>query len=126
MNSKIAVYMFFGALGYIVFAGSVMLFYQDDPARMDLIARQEFNLKYFDTLSLDKQTARHSMIDYLGPPDITEAKRVKGVIYQVLFYRTRNIKSDGITSKDECTPLLFLNGLLIAWGNDAYTQYQSY
>lgn len=126
VNRQVITYLCVGVVGYIVFAGSVMLFYQDDPARMDLTDRQEFNLKYLASLSLTTPTRKNTVIDYLGSPDVTEAKEVNNAIYQVLFYRTRKIKGDGITTKDECTPLLFADGLLIAWGDHAYTQYQSY
>jgi hypothetical protein len=29
-----------------------------------------------------------------------------------MFYRTQHIKSDGITTQDECTFLLFIDGVL--------------
>jgi len=28
---------------------------------------------------------------------------------------------DGITTKDECTPLVFRNGNLVGWGDSAYS-----
>ena len=118
--------MIIGLIGYILFAGSVMLFYKDDPTGMDLNERQTFNLKYLATLSLRNPPERSTVISYLGSPDITEAKRVGDDIIQVLFYRTRKTKGDGITTKDECSPLLFRNGLLIAMGDNTYTKYLSY
>ncbi|MFT5163084.1 MAG: hypothetical protein ACI9FJ_001666 [Alteromonadaceae bacterium] len=126
VNKKIVIYMLASVLGYILFAGSIMLFYKDNPERMDLTERQEFNLKYLETLSLHDNTPQNAVIDYLGSPDITEAKAVKDKVYQVMFYRTRKITGDGITTKDECTPILFIDGVLIAWGDNAYNQYQSY
>ena len=41
--------------------------------------------------------------------------------YHVLFYRTQRIESDGITTKDECTPLVFKNDALVGWGDNAYS-----
>ena len=113
-------------VGYILFAGSIIQFYKDDPAHMDLADRQEYNLRYVATLKVENKTQRADVIYYLGSPDITEAKEVEDAIYQVMFYRTRKIRGDGITTKDECTPMLFVNGLLIAWGKDAYSQYNAY
>lgn len=113
-------------VGYILFAGSIIAFYKDDPANMDLPDRQEFNLRYVATLKVENKTKRTDVIYYLGSPDITEAKEIEDSIYQVMFYRTRKIRGDGITTKDECTPMLFINGLLIAWGKDAYSQYNAY
>ena len=126
VRSKMPIYMLVGLLGYVLFAGSVMLFYKDDPSGMDLNERQTFNLKYLASLSLISPPEKSTVIDYLGPPDITEAKQVNDDIIQVMFYRTRKIKGDGITTKDECSPLLFRNGLLIAMGDNTYTKYLSY
>ncbi|MFT5282364.1 MAG: hypothetical protein ACJA0G_000261 [Kangiellaceae bacterium] len=39
--------------------------------------------------------------------------------HRVLFYRTQLTEGDGITSKDECTPILFVNGKLIGFGEMA-------
>ena len=41
-----------------------------------------------------------------------------------MFYRPQHIKSDGFTTQDECTALLFKNNLLIAIGKTAYQQFQ--
>ncbi|HAY95719.1 DUF3192 domain-containing protein, partial [Shewanella sp.] len=59
----------------------------------------------------------------LGKADFSEAKAVKETKLQVLFYRTHHEKSDGVTTKEECTPLIFENDQLIAWGQDTYKQY---
>lgn len=126
MIKKFIVIMLASILAYVSIAFSVMQFYKDDPTYMDMADRQKFNLNYLATLDATKQTKRSTVIDNLGAPDITEAKQIGNEVYQVMFYRTRKIRDDNITTKDECTPLLFLNGLLIAWGSEAYNQYQSY
>ena len=41
--------------------------------------------------------------------------------YRVLYYRTQKTMGDGITTKDECTPLVFRNGNLVGWGDSAYS-----
>lgn len=56
----------------------------------------------------------------MGMPEFNEAFSSDGKDYQVLFYRTRHRHSDGETSKDECTPLIFVNGSLSSWGDKAY------
>ena len=43
-----------------------------------------------------------------------------GETVQVLFYRTHHQKSDGKTTKDECTPLVFKQNRLTGWGDKAY------
>jgi hypothetical protein len=56
----------------------------------------------------------------MGAPNFTEAFKSDGKAYQILFYRTRHKHSDGTTTKDECTPLIFVDGTLTSWGDKAY------
>ena len=126
MSKKIIIFISISVFVYAIAATSILHFYKDDPAYMDLADRQEFNLKYFNSISAESIVSTSAVIDYLGSPDITQAKEVNKTIYQVMFYRTKELKADGFTSIDECMGLLFLDGLLIAWGKDAYTQYKSY
>ena len=86
--------------------------------------REAYNRQYIAKLKLDNFTFEQAL-ENLGSPDITEAKKVGDVNYQVMFYRTQHMKSDGITTQEECTPLLFSNGLLTAIGNVAYEQFKS-
>ena len=58
----------------------------------------------------------------LGTPEFNEAFVDGDQSYQVLFYRTRHRHSDGETSKDECTPLIFVDSKLVSWGEKAYTK----
>lgn len=56
----------------------------------------------------------------LGVPDFVESVEKDGKTVLVLFYRTHHVKSDGITTKDECTPLVFKHNVLSGWGEKAY------
>ena len=85
--------------------------------------RQSNNKQYIGKLTLEKFNFEQAK-EELGGPDITEAKKVDGNRFQVMFYRTQHMKSDGFTSQDECTALLFKNGSLIAIGKSAYEQFQ--
>lgn len=40
----------------------------------------------------------------------------------VLFYRTQRSHSDGKTTKDECTPVVLSNHVLVGWGDTAYNK----
>jgi len=60
--------------------------------------------------------------DMMGIPDFNEVYNKNDEIIQVLFYRTHRSKKDGITTKDECTPLIFKENKLVAWGENAYKQ----
>ena len=41
----------------------------------------------------------------------------------VWFYQVETIWADGLTTMDECMPLVFENGKLAGWGNTFYTRY---
>jgi Protein of unknown function (DUF3192) len=123
MKVKIIVLLLAGLALYAALTSSVLLFYKDDPEQMNWQDRESFNAKYIYKLDLTKTVARDQVIDYLGGPDITEAKRQQQQIYQVLYYRTHRTKTDGITTKDECTAILFKNQQLIAIGETAVEQY---
>jgi len=56
----------------------------------------------------------------LGTPDFSEALRGKDGEYRVLRYRTQHAHSDGDTTRDETTALVFLNGKLVGIGDAAY------
>ena len=48
--------------------------------------------------------------------DFSEAFMVDGVAHRVLFYRTQRVEGDGVTSRNETTPLVFADGQLVGWG----------
>ena len=56
----------------------------------------------------------------MGVPDFSESFNKDGEMVQVLFYRTHHEKSDGKTTKEECTPLIFKQNRLTGWGDKAY------
>ncbi len=105
MIKKFIRYLILGLGLYALIATLVITFYKDDPQAMIWQDREAFN-------------------DYLGSPDLTYAKRNKDQVWQIVFYRTQHQTSDGITTMDECTGLLFKNGELFLWGPSAYTTYQ--
>ncbi len=123
MNKKIVFRVVIAFIIYGVFAAGVMHFYQDTPIQMEWDEREGFNRKYINTLALDKTSADKTLQD-LGAPDLTEAKKVNEKSYQVMFYRTQHKHSDGITTQDECTALLFKDGILIGIGESAYLDYK--
>lgn len=123
MDRKVFKYVGVGFGIYALFALSVLFFYEDDPDQMSWEERQAFNKRFIANLSELQDKSKTFIIDKLGSPDITEAKKRNSDTYQVMFYRTQHKKSDGITTKEECTPILFKNGQLIAWGESAYNQF---
>ncbi len=124
MFKKVFRYIVLGLGVYALIAILVIAFYKDDPQAMIWQDRESFNKRYIAKLSIEQPTNLDSVLDYLGSPDLTYAKRQQEDVLQIVFYRTQHIKSDGITTIDECTGLLFKNGKLILWGPSAYDAYQ--
>ena len=108
---------------YLAVAAMVVLYFPDTPDKMNWEDREQYNSLKISSLQLG--LSHTETIAVLGTPDISEAKMVLSDKYQVMFYRTQRVTADGITTQDECTPLLFKNDMLIAYGNQAYDQYQS-
>ena len=73
------------------------------------------NRKKLDNIQLSASIA--DMQDKLGVADFSEVYSVNDKEVRVLYYRTQRKHKDGITSKDECTYLEFVNGELIQTGN---------
>jgi hypothetical protein len=55
----------------------------------------------------------------LGLADFNEKYQIDGKEIKVLFYRTHRVHKDDLTTKDECTYLHFVDGLLLQTGNGA-------
>jgi len=53
----------------------------------------------------------------LGVADFSETFSDGKDTVRVLYYRTQRIHKDGLTTKDECTFLQFINGKLVETGN---------
>ncbi|GAC13336.1 DUF3192 domain-containing protein [Aliiglaciecola lipolytica] len=70
--------------------------------------------------TLESNTAIEDIKRRFGTPDFSELHQQNNDEISVLFYRTQRREGDGITTKDECTPLVFKNGILIGWGDAAY------
>ncbi|MEM1145594.1 MAG: DUF3192 domain-containing protein [Pseudomonadota bacterium] len=70
--------------------------------------------------SLEVGATRAEVVSRLGVPAESEAFTVGDDEVRVLFYRTQHKHSDGETTRDETTPLVFKNDLLTGWGNSIY------
>jgi len=111
MNKKVVVRILVALAIYGIFVALVVTFYDDSPDKMKWDDRETYNRQFIAKIKLENFTFDQALTQ-LGSPDITEARTVDEVYYQVMFYRTQHVKSDGITTQDECTFLLFVNGIL--------------
>ena len=98
--------------------------YQDDPDAMAWTDREAYNRKFINALQLSATVTQDQIRQKLGGPDITEAYQAGTDLYQLVYYRTQRDISDGITTKTECTALLYLNRRLIAVGDSAVQQFR--
>jgi hypothetical protein len=64
--------------------------------------------------------SRTAVQERLGAPAESEAFTLDNEEVRVLFYRTQRRHSDGETTRDETTPLVFRNDRLTGWGNGVY------
>lgn len=76
--------------------------------------QQRENRSLISQLSLN--TDHSSILKKMGIPELSEAFVTGGIEYKVLYYRTQHHTSDGDTTKDETTPLVFKDEKLIGWG----------
>ena len=74
---------------------------------------------------LDLGVTRSAVVEKLGTPTDSEAFTRDGEEVRVLFYRTQRKHSDGQTTRDEMTPVVFKNDLLVGWGDGAYQDFRS-
>lgn len=123
MSKKVVKRIAIGVGLYAAFALALTVFYPDAPTKMNWEDRQSFNKVHID--KLEKGITHKQIIEMLGAPDISEAKMIGEDTLQVMYYRTHHKKPDGITSQDECTPLLFKNEKLVALGEKAEEQFSN-
>lgn len=80
-------------------------------------------------IKLSLGMSKDQVITLMGTADLSEAYMQQGTgqgevnkDVLVLFYRTQHSRSDGKTTKDECTPIVLSNSTLIGWGDTAYSK----
>ncbi len=122
MNKKVIGRILVALAAYALFVALVVNFYDDSPSNMQWEDREAYNRQFIAKLQLDTFSFEQAL-EQLGSPDITEAKKASDANFQIMFYRTQHVKSDGITTQDECTALLFKNGALIEIGKGAYEKF---
>lgn len=89
----------------------------------DWQSRELINRKAIQVLQLG--TSITQIADSMGTADFNEIVISGDDTYQVLFYRTQRTIEDGMTTKDECTPLVFKDQNLVGWGQDFFNSLQS-
>jgi len=92
-----------------------------DSKHMSWQQQEKQNKAYISDLELGVSSSKIEMA--LGTPDFNEAFKTDNGKVQILYYRTHHKESDSITTKDECTPLVFVNDELVGWGESAVKRF---
>jgi len=106
----------------VLLTGCVVAIGNDAPGReADWKALEAENRAAIETLRLG-MGLREVQAAMPHPADFNEAFSVEGIAHRVLFYRTQRVAGDGVTSRDETTPLVFVEGELVGWGASAWRE----
>lgn len=79
--------------------------------------RQDANKAAIEAMTLGRTL--DSVTAQLGEPDFRDTFQRGDEAFVVLFYRTQREKGDGRTTRDETTPLVFVDDKLVGWGPTA-------
>ena len=90
----------------------------DDGAEYGIVSDSEKrtykNRRHISSLHLG--TSITDIQQVIGVADFSEAYTSNTETVKVLYYRTQRKHKDGLTTKDECSYLQFINGELVATG----------
>lgn len=102
--------------GCVIVAGG----HDDDWDYNSWESQQNHNRKAIANLQIG--TLKKDVLKIMGEPDFNESFTDNGKVINVLYYRTQRTKGDGKTTRDETTPLVFIDGSLNGWGQKSLQQ----
>ena len=82
--------------------------YNNDGQHSNWESREKNNRAHIQNMVIGSSYL--DITNKMGIADFNEVISGNANNYQVLYYRTQRQDSDGVTTKDECTPLVFSNG----------------
>ena len=88
--------------------------FQEDEAWQQT---QKRNDRYIESVLIG--TSINAIRADLGEADFQDSFQRNGEVFEVLYYRTQHRHSDGKTTRDETTPLVFIEGALVGYGPTA-------
>lgn len=115
--NKLAIKTMMAILAGVLLQGCVIAVNTDEHGWSDWRKAQHRNAERIQNLQLGRDLA--SVQGELGDPDFIDTFMRDGRTWRVLYYRTRQVHSDGRTTRDETTPLVFVDGSLVGWGDAA-------
>ncbi|WP_372872782.1 DUF3192 domain-containing protein [Shewanella sp.] len=106
-----------GLLAATLMLGGCVVNVKDGNNYQDWQQTELQNREHLSRLSLGMPKA--DALALMGRADFHEAWSDNGKEVQVFYFRTNRIHGDGTTTKEECTPVVFHNDLLVGWGATA-------
>ncbi|QIZ77404.1 DUF3192 domain-containing protein [Ferrimonas lipolytica] len=89
----------------------------DGDGDFDWSSSERENRSQLEKLTVGMST--ETVLALMGTADFNELYQEDGQAVQVLYFRTHHRHSDGDTTKDECTPVVFKDGKVSGWGDIA-------
>jgi hypothetical protein len=69
-------------------------------------------------INLKSGASQEEVVKIMGTPAASESYvAAGGERVSILYYRTEEKKTTVVTAKEECTPIVFINGKLEGWGD---------
>jgi hypothetical protein len=69
-------------------------------------------------MKLNTGMSQDEAVTIMGTPTLSERyEAADGNQVSILYYRTERKKTTVLSAKDECTPVVFMNGKLVGWGD---------
>ncbi|ABW67857.1 DUF3192 domain-containing protein [Desulfosudis oleivorans] len=69
-------------------------------------------------ITLKPGMAQDDVTAVMGVPVLSELyEAADGKMVSILYYRTEEKKTTVLSAKEECTPVVFINGKLVGWGD---------
>ncbi|MFN3237760.1 MAG: DUF3192 domain-containing protein [Pseudomonadales bacterium] len=88
-------------------------YHEDEQWEQD----QRRNNRYIESAQIG--TSINTIRADLGEADFRDSFQRNGEVFEVLYYRTHHSHSDGKTTRDETTPMVFIDGALVGYGPTA-------
>jgi hypothetical protein len=108
----------FSATAVVTVLSGCVIAFGDGDVRSNWRDVERKNMNSIEDLQMGAELS--AVRSKLGEAQFVEAFAGKDGDYKVLFYRTQHARSDGETTRDETTPVVFRNGHLIGYGKRVY------
>ena len=116
---KHAIRLALAAIAAVWLSGCVVAIGNDDYHDTNWSERERDNRAAI--AQLDVGMVYDEVVNWMpNEANFTESFAVDGTDHHVLFFRTHRVEADGAITRDETTPLIFVDDVLVGWGEQAW------